>query len=433
MLDTVSSLAGIDVRTDEWGVDLNMTGSQKCLAAPLGMALVSVSPAAWEAMERRKHKADSWAYDLLRWKENWVPVSRGGQVPDGTPAPAAGLDPDPPHPRPGRGRPAHPRGRARRIASAATPSAGRAFRAGLDAMRLEMFPDASLLSNTVSCFKTPAGIDPAAVVTHMRDHYGILIGTGLDKMRTTTLRVGHMGITASPHVRAADALRARADAARSRLQDRGGRGRGRGPGALRRGRGMIVVPDDFPSVFEGSAAHERAKKLGAVRVFTERGADDEQELIRRIGRAQVAINIRAHARFSDAVFAACPALKMVSVWGTGTDNIDLNAAGMRGVTVCNTPGINAFAVAEHALTLMLAVARKITLLDAEMRAGKWPREMLTQLLGKTLGVFGMGTIGARVAALGRGIGMNVLGWSAQGDDKRASARRASRRPPRRRS
>jgi D-3-phosphoglycerate dehydrogenase len=184
---------------------------------------------------------------------------------------------------------------------------------------------------------------------------------------------------------------------------------------------MIVVPDDFPSVFAGTDAEARARKLGEVRVFTERGADDEMELIRRIDKAQIAINIRAHARFSDAVFIACPALKLVSVWGTGTDNIDLHAAGMHGVTVCNTPGINAFAVAEHALTLMLAVARKVVLLDAEMRAGKWPREMLTQLLGKTLGVFGMGTIGARVAALGRAIGMNVLGWSARGDDARLRA------------
>jgi D-3-phosphoglycerate dehydrogenase len=184
---------------------------------------------------------------------------------------------------------------------------------------------------------------------------------------------------------------------------------------------MIVVPDDFPSVFEGSAAHERAKALGPVSLFTERGADDQDELIRRIDRARIAINIRAHARFSDAVFTACPTLRMVSVWGTGTDNIDLNAAGMRGVTVCNTPGINAFAVAEHALTLMLAVARKVPLLDREMRAGKWPREMLTQLLGKTLGVLGMGTIGARVAALGRALGMDVLGWSAQGDDARIRA------------
>src|SRR5436853_7261155 len=85
MLDTVSSIAGLDVRTDEWGVDLNMTGSQKCLAAPLGMALVSVSPRAWEAMERRKQTAHSYAYDLHRWREQWMPVSRGGKVPDGTP------------------------------------------------------------------------------------------------------------------------------------------------------------------------------------------------------------------------------------------------------------------------------------------------------------------------------------------------------------
>jgi D-3-phosphoglycerate dehydrogenase / 2-oxoglutarate reductase len=184
---------------------------------------------------------------------------------------------------------------------------------------------------------------------------------------------------------------------------------------------MIVVPDDFPSVFEGTPAHERAKKLGDVAVFTERGADAEQELIRRIGRAQIAINIRAHARFSEAVFAACPNLKMVSVWGTGTDNVDLNTAGMRGVTVCNTPGVNAFAVAEHALTLMLAVGRKITTLDAEMRKGKWPRELLTQMLGKTLGVFGMGTIGARVATLGKAIGMDVLGWSALGHEARVRA------------
>jgi len=65
-------------------------------------------------------------------------------------------------------------------------------------MRLEMFADTSILSDTVSCIKTPLGIDPASVVKHMREHYGILIGTGLDKMRTSTLRVGHMGITASP-------------------------------------------------------------------------------------------------------------------------------------------------------------------------------------------------------------------------------------------
>lgn len=179
---------------------------------------------------------------------------------------------------------------------------------------------------------------------------------------------------------------------------------------------LIVVPDDFPSVFENTPAHERARQLGETRVFPARGADDEQELIKRIGRARVAVNIRAHARFSDGVFAACPTLKMVSIWGTGTDNIDLESAGRRGVTVCNTPGVNAFAVAEHTLALMLATGRKIPRIDREMRAGAWPREMLTQCLGKTAGVFGTGAIGARVATLARAIGMDVLAWSARGDE-----------------
>jgi aspartate aminotransferase-like enzyme len=197
MLDTVSAVAGIDVRTDEWGVDLNMTGSQKCLAAPLGMSLVSVSDRAWEAMERRKHKSSSLVYDLLRWKEHWIPVSRGGQVPDGQPRrqPVSipthltaamsvatrlileeGLD--------------H---RFRRHAVAAE-----ALRAGARAMGLDMFADASVLSNTVACIKTPAGIEPGAIVTRMRDQYGILVGTGLDKMRASTIRIGTMSLTASP-------------------------------------------------------------------------------------------------------------------------------------------------------------------------------------------------------------------------------------------
>jgi aspartate aminotransferase-like enzyme len=197
MLDTVSSIAGIDVRTDEWGVDLNMTGSQKCLAAPLGMSLVGVSDRAWAVMERRAHKASSLVYDLLRWKELWIPVSRGGKVPDGSPrrqpvsipthltaamraAVDLILDEGLPH-------------RFTRHAIAAA-----ALRAGLDAMGLAMFPDATILSNTVSCVRIPPDLAPAAVVERMRDQYGILIGTGLDTMRTTTLRIGTMGMTASP-------------------------------------------------------------------------------------------------------------------------------------------------------------------------------------------------------------------------------------------
>lgn len=175
----------------------------------------------------------------------------------------------------------------------------------------------------------------------------------------------------------------------------------------------IVVPDDFPSVFEGSAAHERAQTLGALRVCNEPGANEAAELARRIGDAQIAVNIRAYAQFTDAVFAACPNLRMVSIWGVGTDNIDLEAAARRGITVCNTPGANAIAVAEHAIALMMAVARKIPQIDRDMRKGEWPREMLGQLHGKTLAVLGTGAIGSHVAKLARAFGMTVLEWSAR--------------------
>jgi phosphoglycerate dehydrogenase-like enzyme len=184
---------------------------------------------------------------------------------------------------------------------------------------------------------------------------------------------------------------------------------------------MISVPDDFPSVFEGTPAHERCKKIGETRVVTARGADDEAELIRRIGDARIVINIRAHARFTEGVMSACRKLEQISIWGTGTDNVDLAAAGRHGITVCNTPGVNAFAVAEHALALMLAAARRIPRIDREVRSGGWPRELVMQLLGKTLGVFGTGTIGARVIALAKAFGMEVLAWSARGDTAAVAA------------
>jgi aspartate aminotransferase-like enzyme len=198
LLDTVSSLAGLDVRTDEWGVDLNMTGSQKCLAAPLGMGLVAVSARAWEAMERRKVRAHSYAYDLLRWKEQWVPVSRGGKVPDGTPRRQPVSIPT--HLTEAMRvavRLIHEEGLAHRVRRHAV--AASALRAGVVAMGLEMFPDPAVASSTVSSIKAPRGIDTAEVVTTMRDRYGVLIGTGLDKIRTTTLRIGTMALTASPH------------------------------------------------------------------------------------------------------------------------------------------------------------------------------------------------------------------------------------------
>jgi len=129
----------------------------------------------------------------------------------------------------------------------------------------------------------------------------------------------------------------------------------------------------------------------------------------------VVINIRSSTRFSESVFQQCPRLKLISIWGTGTDNIDLAAAASCGVTVTNTPGVSAASIAEHCLALMLAVGRRLPRLDAAVRNGEWPRGGMTQMAGKTLGVIGLGAIGRRFAALGRAIGMRVLAWTMHPD------------------
>ena len=177
----------------------------------------------------------------------------------------------------------------------------------------------------------------------------------------------------------------------------------------------IVVPDDFPTALSGTPAEEQLRTLGEVSLHTERGADREAELIRRVADADIVVNIRAHARFNGAVLSVCNRLRLISVWGTGTDHIDLDVCRARGVTVTNTPGVNAHAVAEHTIALMLAVTRRIPSMDADVRAGQWPRGMLVQLEGKTLGIIGLGAVGRRVAALAAPFGMRLLA-STHGDD-----------------
>jgi phosphoglycerate dehydrogenase-like enzyme len=178
----------------------------------------------------------------------------------------------------------------------------------------------------------------------------------------------------------------------------------------------IVVPDDFPVVLTGSPAERQLRTLGNVTVYTERGAEQETELVRRIGDAGIVVNIRAYARFSESVLTACPSVQMISLWGTGTDNIDLDACRRRGITVANTPGVNAHAVAEHTLALILALTRRIPSLDREVRSGQWPRGLLVQLEGKTLGIIGLGAIGRRVAMLAAPFGVNLLAatWGPDG-------------------
>jgi D-3-phosphoglycerate dehydrogenase len=171
----------------------------------------------------------------------------------------------------------------------------------------------------------------------------------------------------------------------------------------------IVIPDDDPPVMVGSSAFKKLSDY-KVQVYQSRPASPS-DLAARIGDAEIAINIRASSRFNREVFRISPKLRLISIWGTGTDHVDLEAAKACGIRVTNTPRVSAAAVAEHTLSLLMAVAKQTVSLDSQVREGKWPRGLATQLGGKTLGLIGTGAIGREVARLGKGIGMHVIAWT----------------------
>jgi phosphoglycerate dehydrogenase-like enzyme len=172
----------------------------------------------------------------------------------------------------------------------------------------------------------------------------------------------------------------------------------------------IVIPDDNPPVISGTAALERLRRLGEVQLYTSDAADPAV-LAERLREADVAVNIRARSCFTDEVLGKCPKLRLISIWGTGTDNFDLKAAAARGVAVTNTPGANAIAVAEHTIALLLAVTKRIVPADHTTRQGEWSRNLVVQLRRKRLGLIGTGLIGREVAAMARGLGMEVVAWT----------------------
>lgn len=102
-------------------------------------------------------------------------------------------------------------------------------------------------------------------------------------------------------------------------------------------------------------------------------------------------------------------LRAIAKFGTGLDNIDLEAAGARGIPVRNTPGANSQGVAELTIAFLFGLARHIVAHHRSAADGEWRRWMGTELAGKRLGLVGLGEVGRRVTAMARGLGMEVVG------------------------
>ena len=151
------------------------------------------------------------------------------------------------------------------------------------------------------------------------------------------------------------------------------------------------------------------------------GSSPEQilELVRDVD----AITVRSDTKISADVIAAAPQLKVVGRAGVGVDNIDIEAATDRGVIVMNTPTGNTLATAELTFTHMLCGTRPIVQACAGMRAGRWDRKKFTgsELNEKTLGVLGMGRIGAEVAKEAQAFNMQVLAYDPYLTESRAKS------------
>jgi D-3-phosphoglycerate dehydrogenase len=115
-------------------------------------------------------------------------------------------------------------------------------------------------------------------------------------------------------------------------------------------------------------------------------------------------------RITGKVLDAAKRLKVIGRCGVGLDNIDLKAAGERGIPVVYTPGANAQTVADLTMGLILALARKIPQADRMTRGGQWKRIMGNDIWGKTLGICGLGQIGFNVAKRAKGFDMNVVAY-----------------------
>ncbi len=185
---------------------------------------------------------------------------------------------------------------------------------------------------------------------------------------------------------------------------------------------IVVTSPTFPNT--PGPHHQQLQDAGCdVVTGPYRRAANEDELLGFIRDYDA--SIATTDAYTERVFAAAPRLKIISRFGVGYDQIDVAAATRHGVWVTTTPGANHVAVADHALTLILAIVRLVVPQANTTHAGKWQRIPGNELAGKTLGIIGFGRIGREVAQRAAGFGMRIVAYDAVQDADAAAALGAS--------
>ena len=192
MVDSVSGLGGEVMSPEEWNLDVVVVGPQKCLGGTPGLSLISISPAAWEAMESVKDPLRASFLSILDWRETWLKQHRFPYTPSVSEMYALqstlaqnleeGME--------------HVAWRHQTIA--------KATRAAVKALGLELWAASeAIAAPCVTAVKTPSGVSDKAIIEAMRQRYGVTISPGYGALNGKLLRLGHMGMAAHPTMMAA--------------------------------------------------------------------------------------------------------------------------------------------------------------------------------------------------------------------------------------
>lgn len=172
----------------------------------------------------------------------------------------------------------------------------------------------------------------------------------------------------------------------------------------------IVILDGF-TINPGDLSWNGLKQFGEVIVY-DRTANDQ--VIERIGDADAVLLSKVN--ITEEVLTACPNIKYIGVLATGYNIVDIDAAKKRGIVVSNVPAYSTNAVVQHVFAFILAFASRVAEYNDTVHKGEWIKSIdftytiapLTELAGKTLGIFGYGSIGKQVATVAKAFGMNVI-------------------------
>ena len=187
----------------------------------------------------------------------------------------------------------------------------------------------------------------------------------------------------------------------------------------------IVILDGYTEN-PGDLSWDELGKLGDLTVYDRTPVDDETEIIRRIGDAEVVFTNKTP--ISRAVIDACPGMKFISMLATGYNVVDYVYAREKGIPVTNVPSYGTAAVGQFAIAMLLEICHHVAYHSQTVHEGKWEKSIdwcywdypLIELDGKTMGIIGFGRIGQQTGRIARALGMKILAYDkAENDSGRA--------------